>query len=118
MQSLNVLMGTGMTLDTLKATHNLTEAVNFLSEQFHVFGADKKLKEKIINSLRGQVSVLHDDLKKIQAQVEEQAQYTCRNCLKRRNIKEETRTSYDKILCYEKILQPNSLFIMINFCDK
>ena len=65
MQSLNVLMGTGMTLDTLKATHNLTDAVTFLSEQFHVFGADKKLKEKIINSLRGQVSVLHDDLKKI-----------------------------------------------------
>ena len=90
-----------MTLDTLKVTHNLTEAVNFLSEQFHVFEADKKLKVKIINSLRGQVSVLHD-LKKIQAQVDEQAQYSCRNCLKRKKIKEETRNSYDKILCYEK----------------
>ena len=39
----------------------LTETVNFLSEKFYEFG---KLKEEIIKRLRGQVSVLPDDLKK------------------------------------------------------
>ena len=42
----------------------LTETVNFLSEKFYEFEADRKLKEEIIKRLRGQVSVLPDDLKK------------------------------------------------------
>ena len=47
-----------------KQLTDLAETVNFLSEKFHEFEADRKLKEEIIKSLRGQVSVLHDDLKK------------------------------------------------------
>ena len=34
----------------------LTETVNFLSEKFYEFEADRKLKEEIIKRLRGQVS--------------------------------------------------------------
>ena len=34
------------------------------------------LKEEIINSLRGQVWVLHNNLEKIQVQVYQQAQYS------------------------------------------
>ena len=47
-----------------KQLTELAETVNFLSEKFHEFEADRKLKEEIIKSLCGQVSVLHDDLKK------------------------------------------------------
>ena len=47
-----------------KQLTDLTETVNFVSEKLHEFQADRKLKEEIIKSLRGQVSVLHDDLKK------------------------------------------------------
>ena len=36
-----------------KQLTDLTETVNFLSEKFHEFEADKKLKEEIIKSLRG-----------------------------------------------------------------
>ena len=43
---------------------DLAETVNFLSEKFHEFEADRKLKEEIIKSLRGQVPVLLNDLKK------------------------------------------------------
>ena len=47
-----------------KQLTDLAETVNFLSEKFHEFEADRKLKEEIIKSLRGQVSVLHNDSKK------------------------------------------------------
>ena len=40
---------------------DLTEAVNFLSENFHEFEIDRKLKEEIIKSLCEQVLVLHID---------------------------------------------------------
>ena len=43
---------------------DLAETVNFLSEKFHEFEADRKLKEETIKSLRGQVPVLLNDLKK------------------------------------------------------
>ena len=48
---------------------NLAETVNFVSEKFHELEADWKLKEEIIKRLRGQVSVLHDDLKKAESKV-------------------------------------------------
>ena len=72
-----------------KQLTNLAETVNFLSEKFHEFEVDRKLKEEIIKSLRGQVSVLHDDFKKMETQVDQQAQYSFRNCLLFHGIKEE-----------------------------
>ena len=47
-----------------KQLTDLTETVNFLSEKLHKFEPNRKLKEEIIKSLRGQVSLLHYDLKK------------------------------------------------------
>ena len=46
-----------------KQLTDLAETVNFLSEKFHEFEADRKLEEEIIKSLCGQVTILHDDLK-------------------------------------------------------
>ena len=48
-----------------KQVTDLAETVNFISEKFHEFEADRKLKGEIIKSLRGQVFVLHDDFKKV-----------------------------------------------------
>ena len=45
-----------------KQLTDLAETVNFLSEKFHEFEADRKLEEEIIKSLCGQVTI-HDDLK-------------------------------------------------------
>ena len=72
-----------------KQLTNLAETVNFVSEKFHEFEADWKLKEEIIKRLRGQVSVLHDDLKKRESKVDQQAQYSRRNCLLFHGIREE-----------------------------
>ena len=47
-----------------KQLTGLAETVNFLSEKFHEFETDRKLKEEIIKSLSGQVSAAHDDFKK------------------------------------------------------
>ena len=44
-----------------KQLTDLTESVNFLSEKFHEFEPDRKLKEETINSLLSQVSVIYDD---------------------------------------------------------
>ena len=81
-----------------KQLTDLTETVNFLSEMFHEFEANRKLKEKIIKSLRGQVSALHDDLKKTKAQVDQQAQYSRRHCLLFHGIKEEKGENTDSII--------------------
>ena len=57
-----------------------------------------ELKEKIIKSLLDQVSVLHDDLKKMEAQVDQQAQYPRRNVLLFHGIKEEKGENTDSII--------------------
>ena len=77
---------------------DLAETTNFLSEQFHEFEADRKLKEEIINSLRSQGSVLHDDLKKILAQLNQQPQYSRRNYLLFHRIKDENGEDADSII--------------------
>ena len=77
---------------------DLAETTNFLSEQFHEFEADKKLKEEIINSLRSQGSVLHDDLKKMQAQLKQQPQYSRMNYLLFHRIKDEKGEDTDSII--------------------
>ena len=81
-----------------KQLTDLTERVNFLSEKFHEFEGDKKLKEEIINSLRGQVSVFHEKKKKMEAQVHQQAQYSRQNCLLFHGIKEEKSEDTDTII--------------------
>ena len=52
----------------------------------------------MIKSLRSQVLVLHDDLKKMEAQVNQQAQYSCRNCFLFHGIKEEKDEDADSII--------------------
>ena len=81
-----------------KQLTDLAETVNFLSEKFHEFEADTKLEEEIIKSLRGQVSVLHDEFLKMEAQVDQQAQYSRRNCLLFHEIKEKKGEDIDGIL--------------------
>ena len=51
-------------IEVEKQLTDLYETVNFLSEIFHEFENDRKIKEEINKSLRGLVSVLHDDFKK------------------------------------------------------
>ena len=77
---------------------DLTEAVNFLSENFHEFETDRKLKEEIIKSFRDQVLVLHIDFKKMEAQVYQQTQYSRRNCVLFHEIKEEKGEGTDSII--------------------
>ena len=77
---------------------DLTEAVNFLSENFHEFETDMKLKEEIIKSFRDQVLVLHIDFKKMEAQVYQQTQYSRRNCVLFHEIKEEKGEGTDSII--------------------
>ena len=81
-----------------KQLTDLTETVNFLSEMFHEFEANRKLKEEIIKSLRGQVSALYDDLKKMKAQVDQQVQYSRRHCLLFHGIKEEKGENTNSII--------------------
>ena len=73
----------------MKSNTDFAETFNFLSEKFLEFEANRKLKEEIIKSLCGQVSVLHDDFKNMQVQVDQQVQYSCRNGLLFYGIKQE-----------------------------
>ena len=73
----------------LKQLTDLAETVNLLSEKFHEVEAERKLKEEIIKSLCTQISFLHDELKKMETQVDQQVQYSRRNCFLFHGIKEE-----------------------------
>lgn len=89
--------GNCVNTDTLKENQikwgkqltDLKKTVDFLSEKFHEIEVDNTLKEEIFKSLCSQASVLQDNLDKVQAQVDEQAQNSYRNLFRINGIKEQ-----------------------------
>ena len=71
-----------------KQLTDLAETVNFFLGKFQEFEANRRPKEEIIKSLRGQVSVLHDDLKNGSTSGPA-GTISRRNCLLFHGIKEE-----------------------------
>ena len=59
----------------------LSEAVEFITKKFDQYEAERKEKEKIINDLQGKVSEMTSELKVLKNSLDQQQQYSRRNCV-------------------------------------
>lgn len=76
----------------------LTKSVKFISEKFDKYEIDRKKNEEIINSLRKKVSTLSDTVDKLELEIDDQEQYSRRNCLLVHGIVEERRENTDELI--------------------
>ena len=60
---------------------DLSEAVEFITKKFDQYETERKEKEKIINDLQGKVSEMTSELKVLKNSLDQQQQYSRRNCV-------------------------------------
>ena len=68
---------------------DLTESINFMAKKFDDCEKDRTEKEKLIKDLREAASSLKNEHEQLKSDVENQEQYTRRNCLLDHGIPEE-----------------------------
>ena len=59
---------------------DLTESINFMTKKFDDYEKDRAEKEKLIKDLREEVSSLKNEHEQLKSDVENQEQYSRRNC--------------------------------------
>ena len=77
---------------------DLTEFNNFMTKKFDDYEKDRAEKEKLIKDLREEVSFLKNEHEQLKSVVENQEQYSRRNCLVIRRIPEEQGEGTDSIV--------------------
>ena len=77
---------------------DLTESINFMIKKFDDYEKDRVEKEKLIKDLREEVSSLKNGHEQLKSDVENQEQYSRRNCLFVRGIPEEQGEGTDSIV--------------------
>ena len=77
---------------------DLTESINFMTKKFDDYEKDRAEKEKLIKDLREEVSSLKNEHEQLKSDVENQEQYSRRNCLLVHSIPEEQGKSNDSIV--------------------
>ena len=77
---------------------NLTNAVNFIRKKFEVYEAEKREKDEVTKSLRGEVLALHNNLENLEVKLEKQEQYSLRNCLLIHDISENKDKDTDDLV--------------------
>ena len=68
---------------------DLSEAVKFVTKTFDQYETERKEKEKIINDLQGKVSEMTSELKVLKNSLDQQQQYSRRNCVLIHGIPEQ-----------------------------
>ena len=77
---------------------NLIESINSMTKKFDGYEKDRAEKEKLIKDLREEVSSLKNEHEQIKSDVENQEQYSRRNCLLVHGIPKEKAESTDGIV--------------------
>ena len=75
-------------IECARKLENLTNAVNFIRKKFEVYEAEKREKDEVTKSLRGEVLALHNNLGNLKVKLDKQEQYSLRNCLLIHDISE------------------------------
>ena len=81
-----------------KQLADLTQSVKLMSENFDEFEKDRKVKEKIINSLKQEVNGVNERVKSIEKVSDDHEQYSRRNCLLIHGIEEDKDEVIDDIV--------------------
>ena len=68
---------------------DLSEAVEFITEKFDQYETERKEKEKIINDLQGKVSEMPNEIEVLKNSLDQQQQYSRRNCVLIHGIPEQ-----------------------------
>ena len=68
---------------------DLTQSIKFMTKKFDDYEKDRAEKEKLIKDLREEVSSLKNEHEQLKSDVENQEQYSRRNCLLVHGIPEE-----------------------------
>ena len=77
---------------------DLTKSVKYISEQFDEYEKDRKEKEETIKNLEGKVNNLTETVAKLVKQVDNQEQYSRRNCLLVHGLPEITLENTDDLV--------------------
>ena len=74
--------------------NELSEAVEFITKKLDQYEAQRKKKEKIINNLQGKVSEMSNELEALKESLEQQQQYSRKNCIFIHEISEQKAKKY------------------------
>ena len=85
-------------IECARKLENLTNAVNFIRKKFEVYEAEKREKDEVTKSLRGEVLALHNNLENLEVKLEKQEQYSLRNCLLIHDISENKDKDTDDLV--------------------
>ena len=77
---------------------DLTESINFMTKKFDDYEKDRAEKEKLIKDLKEEVSFLNNEHEQLKSDVENQEQYSRRNCLLVHGIPKEQGEGTDSIV--------------------
>ena len=77
---------------------DLTESINFMTKRFDDYEKDRAKKEKLIKDSREDVSSLKNKHEQLKSDVENQEQYSRRNCLLVHSTPEEQGENTDSIV--------------------
>ena len=85
-------------IECARKLENLTNAVNFIRKKFEVYEAEKREKDEVTKSLRGEVLALHNNLGNLEVKLDKQEQYSLRNCLLIHDISENKDKDTDDLV--------------------
>ena len=75
----------------------LVEPVEIISARFDKYKADRKKKDKMINSFKEKVLRLTEKINKLSSLVDRQEQYSRRNCILIHGVKENQKEDTDEV---------------------
>ena len=76
----------------------LAELVQIISARFDKYEADRKKKDKMINSFKEKVSRLTEKINNLSSLVDEQEQYPRRNCILIHGVKKNQNEGIDEVV--------------------
>ena len=80
-----------------KQLSSLSESIKFTSDKFDEFEKERQEQKKVIEELRGEVSSLNEKLNGITEPLDQQEQYSRRNCLLTHGITEGNQENTDDL---------------------
>ena len=77
---------------------DLSNSVKFITDKFDKYEKERQEKNKIIKALNEKVSVSTERSKVLEESVDQQEQYSCRNCLLIHGVEENSNEDMDKLV--------------------
>ena len=77
---------------------DLSKSVKFITDKFDEYEKEHVEKNKIIKELNEKVSALTERSKVLEESIDQQGQYSCRNCLRIHGVEESSKEDTGKLV--------------------